>query len=180
MEAMVDALMIARAGPERIDDLQPLWEWLQERHVSLASGLRGLPARSAPDSWARRRRSYQTWLAEPDAFVLIAELASEPVGYALVRIVDGSHSFGPSDRVASVETLSVAPAVRGRGVGTALLEAVTDEVTRLGIAQLKLEVVAGNSQALRFYQRHGFAPVSHTLMRAASPADGSHDAVYDS
>lgn len=35
MERMADAPIIVRAGPERIDDLRPLWEALQERHILL-------------------------------------------------------------------------------------------------------------------------------------------------
>ena len=40
------------------------------------------PARS----WEVRRELYEDWLEEPDAFVLLAEVDGEPIGYALVHL----------------------------------------------------------------------------------------------
>ncbi|MEJ7818344.1 MAG: GNAT family N-acetyltransferase [Thermoleophilaceae bacterium] len=167
MSRGVDAggdLQVVRGGPERIADLQPLWAALQAHHAALAPLLVGLTARSIDESWARRRPRYDEWLAEPDAFVLIAERAGRPIGYALVRVVDGFHSFGPNERVGSVETLSVLPAARGAGAGTALMDAAERELARIGVRELKLAVVAGNDEALRFYARRGLNAVSHTLV----------------
>ena len=68
-------MRIVRAGSERIDDLQPLWESLHEHHATIAPHLEELgPVRDPGQSWAVRRELYEEWLEEPDAFVLLAEV----------------------------------------------------------------------------------------------------------
>lgn len=82
--------------------------------------------------------------------MLLAELGGEPVGYALVRIVDGFHSFGPDERIASVETLSVLPEARGRGVWSALMDAAERELAEVDVGRLKLagQVVSSGGSCL--------------------------------
>jgi hypothetical protein len=68
-----ESIEIVSAGAERINDLEPLWGSLSEHHVAVAPHLRELgPLRSPAESWEVRRALYEEWLAEPDAFVLIA------------------------------------------------------------------------------------------------------------
>lgn len=167
----VGGVQIVRAGAGRIADLERLWMALQRHHADLVEALPALTARSLQESWDRRRAAYEAWLAEPDAFVLVAELRGEPVGYALVRIVDGFHSFGPDERIGSVETMSVLREARGRGVGSALMDAVERELAEVGVGRLKLAVVEGNEEASRFYAGRGLSAVSHVLVGhvSASP-----------
>jgi ribosomal protein S18 acetylase RimI-like enzyme len=54
--------------------------------------------------------------------------------------------------------VAVAPGSRGRGVGTALLQALADRARREGLSALSLSVEEGN-QAVRLYERIGFNPV---------------------
>lgn len=54
------------------------------------------------------------------------------------------------ERAAELETLAVLPSSRGRGVGSRLMDAVDDELARLGIDDLWVAVVAGNDAARRF------------------------------
>lgn len=108
---------------------------------------------------------YETWLAEPGSFILIAEQAGTPVGYAMVRLRSASPTWSSSERAGEIETLSVLPETRGQGVGTALLDAVRERLKPLGLGELSLHVIAGNDDATRFYERHGFSPFA-TWMRA--------------
>jgi ribosomal-protein-alanine N-acetyltransferase len=55
-----------------------------------------------------------------------------------------------------INTLAVAPAVRRRGFGTLLLEAVLTEAERAGAGKATLEVRASNAAALALYERLGF------------------------
>lgn len=164
----VSDLRIVWGAAERIDELESLWGALHAHHASIEPAPTGLEARSRAESWARRRACYARWLDEPETFLLLAEAQAEashgPVGYAFVRIVDGFQGFGPGERMASVETLSVLPAARGRGAGTALLDAVDEELARRGITQIRLAVVAGNDGAMRFYARRGFATVTQIVL----------------
>ncbi len=153
-----EGLCIERAGAARLDDLRPLWESLSRHHVAVAPDLRALgEVRPAADSWAVRRELYLELLAEPGAFVQIAEVAGAPVGYALVHMRGPEESWttGP---VAELETLAVLPGHRGNGIGTALVEAVYGELRRLGIGHLGVGVIAANAEAIRFYERLGLMP----------------------
>jgi ribosomal protein S18 acetylase RimI-like enzyme len=157
---------IVRAGPERIPDLQPLWRSLHEHHMAVAQPSHA-EGRSGDESWARRRRSYERWLAEPGAFALIAQRAGRPVGYAVVRLVEGSQSWGTADRIAELETLALLPDARGSGIGTRLMDAVSDQLAELGIRDLSVAVAAGNEDALRFYERRGLVVTLHHLLGPA-------------
>jgi ribosomal protein S18 acetylase RimI-like enzyme len=145
---------IVRAGRDRINDLEPLWKELHVHHAAITPHFG--PARSPEESWLRRKANYESWFEDPGTFILIAEKESHPVGYALVRFIEGSETWRTSERVAEIETLSVLPEFRGSGLGTALMEAVYSELEKEGVQEISLAVVATNTDALRFYERHGF------------------------
>lgn len=52
----------------------------------------------------------------------------------------------------------VAPAVRRHGVGSKLLAAAEDNIRKLGLRKMKLEVRAANTGARRLYASRGFEP----------------------
>lgn len=58
---------------------------------------------------------------------------------------------------AHINNLAVLPELRGRGLGTQLLEAVIAEAAHLGAGLMTLEVRQSNMPALRLYARSGFA-----------------------
>jgi hypothetical protein len=85
--APLHPVMIRRAGAEAIATLQPLWISLHDHHVAVAIHLRELgPVRRAEESWRVRSTLHEEWLAEPDAFVMVAEIDGSAVGYALVHM----------------------------------------------------------------------------------------------
>ena len=154
-----DRIEIARAGEERIDDLRPLWESLSEHHAEIAPEMASIGERRSPgDSWAVRRALYEGLFAEPDTFVLIAEHRSSPVGYALVHLRGPEETWASGDRIAELETLTVLPGQRGRGIGTALLEAVFAELRDLGVSQWAVGSMASNTDAIHFYERFDVLP----------------------
>lgn len=57
-----------------------------------------------------------------------------------------------------VRNLYVRPAVRGRGVGGRLLDAAERELASEGVEIVRLEAMAGNDEARRFYEARGYAP----------------------
>lgn len=61
-----------------------------------------------------------------------------------------------------LDGLCVSPALRGQGVGTALLDAIAAEARRRGFAAIRLDVVDSNTRARALYERRGF-----TLARTA-------------
>ncbi|HEV8035281.1 GNAT family N-acetyltransferase [Yoonia sp.] len=58
-----------------------------------------------------------------------------------------------------MDGLFVAPEARGRGVGTALLDAIVDEARRRGFDQVRLDVVDTNPRAKALYRHVGFKEV---------------------
>jgi GNAT superfamily N-acetyltransferase len=53
----------------------------------------------------------------------------------------------------------VSPAVRGQGLGRALVEALETEARRLGAKRLVLETGTRQHAALALYERCGFRPI---------------------
>lgn len=156
------SVKIRRLEPEEIDAVRPLWLDLLEHHRAVTPEM---TTRSPDDSWARRRAEYERWLADPGSFALLADEDAEPLGYALVHVTDGDDTWDTGDRRADLESLSVAPAARGRGIGDALLDAVDDELDRLGVTDLFLGVVSTNADAIRFYERRGLRPYLTVMHR---------------
>jgi len=150
---VAENVTIRRLDPADIDLVRPLWEALLAHHGQVSPHLP--PIRSAEDSWRRRRSEYDGWLARPGSFVLVTHAEGRPVGYVLVLIEVGDDTWSTDERVAVIETLSVDPDWRGRGVGTELMDAVDEELDRIGVRDLFVGAVATNEQALRFYERRG-------------------------
>ena len=161
----LDDVSIVRAGLERLDDLKPLWESLSNHHAEVAPELRFVgPLRSPEDSWVVRRAIYAALLAEPDAFVLLAEVDSSPVGYALVHLRGPEETWTSGERIAELETLAVLPGHRGRGTGRALVDAVLEELRRLDVEQWTVGVIAANAAAIRFYEKLELQPFMVTYI----------------
>ena len=73
-----------------------------------------------------------------------------------------------------VQTMAVAPAQQGRGVGAQLLRELLAEADRRRQQVVSLEVRAGNAGAERLYERHGF---SRTGLRRGYYQPSGEDAV---
>jgi ribosomal protein S18 acetylase RimI-like enzyme len=126
--------------------------------------------RAEADSWAVRRELYEEWLGDPDAFVLIAESDGGPVGYAMVQLRGPEETWATGDRVAELETLAVLPEHRGKGIGSALVERMHEELRRLGVDHFVVSVIASNADAVRFYERLGLTRFLVTFAGQVPPA----------
>jgi len=104
---------VVRAGAERIDELEPLWQALYSHHAEV--GRTVAPVRTLKASWRRRRPQYERWLAGDDAVLLIAEREGRPVGYAMVTVGAVQPTWDLGERILEVETLAVLPEERGEG-----------------------------------------------------------------
>jgi ribosomal protein S18 acetylase RimI-like enzyme len=144
---------IAMLDPGRLDELEQLWLALHRHHRAVAD-LAVL--RDDALSWRRRRDWYAAMLAGGHDFALVARDDGEPVGYAFVHVRPGDDDTWPvGAHMAELVSLAVAPDQRGRGVGTALMDAVDAELELRGIADVEVAVMAGNERAIAFYERRG-------------------------
>lgn len=109
-----------------------------------------------PESWAAQLRAIPTFAAVVDG---------EDVG-----IVRGVRDDARTD-AAWLISMWVAPEVRGRGVGEALVAAVVEWARAGGARRLLLDVGDHNRPAIALYARMGFEPNGTT---GALPAPRSH------
>lgn len=150
-----------------LKELEPLWTALREHHGEVAP--QHGPTRERWDSWELRHSTYTGWLNDkPGSFLLIARDGDAAVGYAMVT-TGGPLATWPGDGDGCLQTLSVHPAVRGRGVGSLLITAARAGLAEQGIAKMTIDVVAQNEDALRFYRRHGFGDFVVSLRGATAP-----------
>lgn len=89
-----------------------------------------------------------------DGGLLVARDQKTVVGFASVTVERGSLALDCTRGLLS--NLYVDPAYRGRGIGTALLEAAETELRDRGVDVCTLEAMAGNEAARRFYRRAGY------------------------
>ncbi len=170
----MDGLAIVSIAEEHFDDLEPLWRALYDHHNEVTPHLRGR-ARTFAQAWASRRHTERRWLeSEPRSFVLAAESGDRRIGYALVRVRSGAgfaESWSVSDPLADLATLAVLPEFRGRGIGSALLNAVEARLREMGIEDMTIGVIATNSRAMAFYERRGAVPFLTQLIQRVQAVD---------
>jgi GNAT superfamily N-acetyltransferase len=156
-------VQITRAGAEQIERLAPLYAALQTHHTTFAPTLGRMPARPLEEAWRRRRERYAHWLAAPGSFLLVAE-REHPIGFALATLESGYDGWRAEGGLGEIRDLVVLPERRGEGIGTLLLDAAEREFARSGVRHYRLNVLASNAQATRFYTRRGMAMASHTFV----------------
>jgi GNAT superfamily N-acetyltransferase len=96
----------------------------------------------------------RTLLAGPSMFAIVA--GPPPVGFGLISLRPNAWYDGP---VALLDELYVTPDMRNSGIGSALLDAARAEARRRGAELLEINVDGPDTDARRFYERHGFTCV---------------------
>ena len=133
-------------------------------------------------SWFPDRYSCQTWGGPEFRFPFTeatfredAKLNSLPT-YALVEegtLVGFGQYYLRLGRC-HLGRLGIAPALRGRGLGSSLVqELCLTGKAQLGVDSFSLFVLPSNERALRLYQRLGFSPASYP-----EPSPGLEGAMY--
>lgn len=89
-------------------------------------------------------------MAGGGVYVAVALEGEERVGYAECRNIAGE---------AQIYNIAIAPEMRGRGVGEALLRHVISVAEDQGCRLVTLEVKAGNDAAMKLYDKLGFREV---------------------
>jgi ribosomal protein S18 acetylase RimI-like enzyme len=98
-------------------------------------------------------------LSRADHVAFLAYVDEAPAGYLLAEIVRRAETtrLFAQDMI-YVHHISVRPAVRQRGVGRALMDAVKARGKADGISLLALDAWTFNEGALSFFRRYGLVP----------------------
>ena len=137
---MSDPLLIP-AEPQHLDAILPVVRSYY-RHFAF------------PWDEARKREVLNQAIFHPEIARLWAVYQDgRVIGYALVTYALSLEFDG---RVAVLDEFYILEEARGRGCGSKVLTALTDNLTKEGIKVFRLEVLEGMDGSSRLYARHGF------------------------
>jgi L-amino acid N-acyltransferase YncA len=85
--------------------------------------------------------------------VLIAESAGTTVGFAYASV----YRARPAYRFTCEDTIYLAPAATGRGIGSALLDRLITDARTFGFKQMIAVIADGTEGSIGLHQKHGFA-----------------------
>ena len=103
-------------------------------------------------------------IAKPENLIFLAKAGAEPTGYAYAEVVRQPETpFRRAYEMVYIHHISVRPAHRREGVGSALVEAVRAAAGELGITLLGADVWSFNDDARAFFRRHGFTAFNERL-----------------
>jgi GNAT superfamily N-acetyltransferase len=136
---------IRAAGP---DDVERLVNLVQE--LAVYEKLEH-QARATPEDFRRH-----LFGPRPAAEALLAEVDSQPVGFALWFTTFSTFRGQPG---LYLEDLFVKPEYRGRGIGKGLLAALASRAVERGCGRLEWSVLNWNEPAIGFYRSVGARPM---------------------
>ena len=103
-------------------------------------------------------------LDDPDSAVFIIHADDAPVGFVHAQLQEpDDNGINKPQRFLCVWDIAVLEGYRGVGAGTMLLETALDWGKSHGAQYTRLNVLAQNDQAARFYAKRGFVPTQLTL-----------------
>jgi GNAT superfamily N-acetyltransferase len=131
-----------------------------ERHPAVFSAPGDLAAHEA--LWSSRAAAgEQFWVASNEEDI---------IGFASATLVDEKpNALLMPMRFVRFGSIAVAAARRGRGIGTALMQAVAAWGTAAGAVELRLNVFEFNAGAVRLYERLGYQTRSRNMALRLAP-----------
>jgi GNAT superfamily N-acetyltransferase len=116
--------------------------------------------------------------AQPQDFIHVGAVRGDRLyGFAMARILRGE--FGQAHAVAVLDGLGVEAESRHRGLGRALLGALTQSMRRMGIGLLQSQAVWTDHDLLRFFAAAGFRLAPRIALQRAvtEPIDEPYEDV---
>lgn len=152
-----------------VPSLADLWKAMVEHHRRVVGAQ--WPVLEADVAWERRREHYSAWLADGSGFIFVADSADtqRPIGYLACRLLPAGPTFDLGELRGDVDSLIIAEAARGQGIGSALLNACRAELQSRGVRYWSIAVVEANTQAVKLYERLGFRPFVRSMLAEINP-----------
>jgi GNAT superfamily N-acetyltransferase len=141
--------VLRQATPDDIPRIQPLWQALYQ-HQSEHGMLLRLP-----------EGAYEAWLKSIVPFlgrfanVVVAEQDGAIIGFVAGRVRALPPYFG-SATIGAISEVFISEAYRGSGIGRRLLAFAVEWFQAQQITRIELQVVAGNTDGIRFYRQLGW------------------------
>jgi ribosomal protein S18 acetylase RimI-like enzyme len=76
-----------------------------------------------------------------------------------------SDTWVTGQRIGEIESLSVLPEYRGSGLGSQFIDRLEQHLHDIGVKDLILGALPGNTDAIRLYERRGYQPTWLYLSR---------------
>jgi GNAT superfamily N-acetyltransferase len=114
---------------------------------------------------------YSSIVTDPACLLLLATAGERPVGHLVGKLREPT-SLQPV-HFAVLESMRVVPDLRRAGIGAQLVQHFLSWAREHGARLVSVTAYAGNTNAQRFYARHGFVPQAVTLRTdLAAPSGG--------
>jgi len=142
-------------GPERLDDIQPMWETLNRLHASVAPHFQ---QDFKCYKFVDRKQYLENKSTLGDLRIFLLRLNGEYMGYCVASLRRDLHG--------EIESIFVDETCRGMKMGDTLMRAALDWMDENGAITKSINVVYGNEAAFPFYEKYGFHPRSTNLLQA--------------
>lgn len=151
-------MRLAAGRPDDVDACVELWR-------TATAARDGIEPADVPETvLARARNKLES--AAP-SWVMARDSGGAPVGFGLTLAPRTSGYADDPPDAAYVALLAVAPHAQGRGIGGALLDAMTTELSAAGLRSAVLHVLETNAAARSLYDSRGWtvsgSPFPHAL-----------------
>jgi ribosomal protein S18 acetylase RimI-like enzyme len=148
---------VERPDTDAADGIADLWVNLAEEQRAVGSHLRAAENRDTVAENVRRA------IVADGLYVAVAEAddgveAAAGTVLGFVMFSAGSELLATTATRGTIENLYVRPEYRDGGIGGELIGTAEAKLASRGVDAVKLEVLADNEAARRFYRRHGYDP----------------------
>jgi len=165
--AASNGIEIEAVSPDQVGVLESLWLSLHHHHQAVSPHLG--PWVNDETSWPVVRGLLET--SAQEALTFVARDNGKMVGLASAAVYDiadvpaYADTWLTGERIAETKFLVVAGGARGRGIGSALMDAVDGELARRDVQDHFVGAIAPNREAIRFYESRGFRPAWLELIK---------------
>ena len=151
-----------------MDLVGPLWVAVHHRHAETMPQL--APYVSDDETWRVRAELYEELLAKPDTLLLLAFVGEAAVGYGLAHVmpvetVDPRHLGRPGHGSAKSNRSVCYRNTAAAGWAPNCSTDSSGTCTTIGVKDLILGALPGNTDAIRLYERRGYRPTWLYLSR---------------